>query len=130
MTDRDKIELIRNFLRDQHGRFISVTFRKKDGTLRKMNIQPATIAHRIVPETEQNASAKAAAITRAANHPNLVAAWDVRNARAVADDSRKRGVKIDPAVQRAASARSFNVYTLELIRANGKEYHVAELFGG
>ena len=129
LSKEQRAAMIREFLARQKGRFVTVEFVKKDGSIRKMNLQPATIAKRLVPESEQSDSAKRGAETRRILHPNLVAAWDVKNSRAVAQDARKRGADIDMKTMRAAAARSFDTETIREIRAMGSKLTAAELFG-
>lgn len=57
------------------GRFCSVTFIKKDGSVRVMNIQPAAIKSHLKGD-EASESAKRGVQTRKANHPNLLPVWD------------------------------------------------------
>jgi len=129
LSKEQRAAIIRKFLAEQKGRFVTVEFVKKDGSIRNMNLQPAAIAHRLVPESEQSESAKRGAETRRILHPNLIAVWDVKNSRAVAQDARKREVSPDMKTMRAAAARSFDVETIRKIRALGREIDVAEFFG-
>jgi hypothetical protein len=59
------------------GRFCAVTFRKKDGSTRRMQVQPAALRLRLKGERAPEAARRAAA-TRAARHPHLLPVWDVR----------------------------------------------------
>lgn len=129
LTKEQRAAMIREFLTRQKGRFVTVEFVKRDGSIRNMNIQPATMAKRLVPESEQSESAKRGAETRRILHPNLIAAWDVKNSRAVSQDAKKRGVDIDMKTMRAASARGFDVEMIREIRAMGSKLSAAELFG-
>ena len=57
------------------GRFCSVTFIKKDSSVRVMNIQPAAITKNLVGDDACD-SAKKAVATRKERHPNLLPVWD------------------------------------------------------
>ncbi|NAZ36251.1 hypothetical protein [Rubellimicrobium sp. CFH 75288] len=59
------------------GRFCTVTFLKKDGSLRTMQVQPAALRLREKGERALPHARRAAA-TRAARHPHLLPVWDVR----------------------------------------------------
>lgn len=59
------------------GRFCAVTFRRKDGTVRRMQVQPAALAHRVKGPLASE-PARRAAVTRALRHPHLLPVWDVR----------------------------------------------------
>ena len=58
------------------GRFCTVTFTKKDGTERTMQVQPATLRHHVKGGDATDAGKRAVA-TRKALHPNLLPVWDV-----------------------------------------------------
>ncbi len=58
------------------GRFCSVTFIKKDGSERVMNIQPARIAAAIKDPDEVSDIDKQRTQTRKANNPHLLPVWD------------------------------------------------------
>jgi hypothetical protein len=68
--------LIRSLIESAGGRFASVTFTKKDGTERVMQVQPAAGKFRVVGDAASD-SAKQAVATRKENHPNLLPIWDV-----------------------------------------------------
>ena len=61
------------------GRFMSVTFVKKDMSIRTMNIQPAAIAKAIKDPSEVSDADKQRTETRRANNPHLLPVWDVQN---------------------------------------------------
>ena len=63
------------------GRFVSVTFTKKDGSERVMRIQPATLRLHLKGENASE-SARKAALTRARRHPHLMPVWDADKAAA------------------------------------------------
>lgn len=63
-------QMIKTMLESTEGRFASVTFRKKDGSIRTMVIQPAANKYHIKGEAASQ-SAKKAVETRKANFPNL-----------------------------------------------------------
>lgn len=71
-TREEKIALIKS----AGSRFMSVSFIKKDGTDRLMQIQPAAIKNHLVGDAASD-SAKKATATRKANHPNLYPVYDV-----------------------------------------------------
>ena len=60
------------------GQFCSVTFIKKDGSERLMNIQPAVIKAHIKDPDEVSEIDKQRTATRKANNPNLLPVWDVQ----------------------------------------------------
>ncbi len=59
------------------GRFLGVEFVKKDGSLRRMQVQPAKVARDWDAELPLD-TRRQAAWTRALRHPHLVPVWDVR----------------------------------------------------
>lgn len=61
---------------DPLGRICSVTFTKKDGTERRMRVQPAALKFLVKSDHASQAGRKAAE-TRAARHPNLLPVYDV-----------------------------------------------------
>lgn len=68
--------LIRSLIESAGGQFASVTFVKKDGTERLMQVQPAAGKFHVVGDAA-SPSAKQAVETRKENHPNLLPIWDV-----------------------------------------------------
>ena len=93
------VSRMRELFDSNNGQFMMVTFVKKDGTLRKMCVQPAAAKYHVAGENASESGKKAAA-TRAANHPNLINVWDV---------DRK-------------AFRSINLETVVRIAVNGQEY--------
>ena len=81
------------------GRFCSVTFIKADGTLRRMNVQPAKLAKHVKGDAASDAGKKATA-TRKERHPHLLPVWDVK----------------------ASAPRSINLKTVKAIRIDGTSY--------
>lgn len=67
----------RDLIASAGGRFCAITFTKKDGTERRMQVQPATLRLRLKGEVASE-SAKRAALTRHERHPHLLPVWDVR----------------------------------------------------
>lgn len=59
------------------GRFISITFRKKDGTIRTLTCQPSAVKTHLSPSPSP--SHVKAAETRKKNHPNLLPVYDVHS---------------------------------------------------
>lgn len=86
----------RNLIAKAKGRFVSVTFTKKDGTQRTMRVQPATLRQHIKGDAASNAARKAIE-TRARRHPHLLAVWDTE----------------------AQAPRSVNLATVSRIAADG-----------
>ncbi len=82
------------------GRFVSVTFTKKDGSERVMRIQPATLKLHLKGENASE-SARKAALTRAKRHPHLMPVWDADK----------------------AAARSVNLATISRIAVDGAVHH-------
>jgi len=60
------------------GQFCSVTFIKKDGSERLMNIQPAVIKSHIKDPDEVRDIDKQRTAARRANNPNILPVWDVQ----------------------------------------------------
>lgn len=110
---------MRTIITKAGGTFVNVEFTKKDGTLRRMTIQPATMAHRIVPDSEASESAKRGAETRRILHPNLIPVWDVVNAHKMARHAKKNGIPVDMALMRTACARSINTDTIRSVTVKG-----------
>ena len=94
---------ISSLIYSNKGRFCSVTFIKKDGTTRKMSIQPASITSRLVGDAASD-SAKQATETRKANNPNLLPVFDAQK----------------------KEIRSINMDTIISIKANGVTYKFEE----
>ena len=86
----------RDIIASSQGRFASITFTKKDGTVRKIRVQPAKLKFHLKGEDASDAGRRAAE-TRKANHPNLLPVWDIE----------------------AFAARSVNLETISRIAANG-----------
>ncbi len=78
------------------GRFCAVTFTKKDGTERTMQVQPATLQHHVKGGAATEAGQKATA-TRKERHPHLLPVWDAK----------------------AKAPRSVNLATVSRIAVNG-----------
>lgn len=81
------------------GRFCAVTFIKKDGSERTMQIQPATLQHYVKGDAATEAGKKAVA-TRKERHPHLLPVWDAK----------------------AKAPRSVNLATVTAIRINGMSH--------
>ncbi|WP_299960783.1 hypothetical protein [uncultured Roseobacter sp.] len=94
---RAEMEAKRKMIAAARGRFVSVTFTKKDGSERQMRIQPATLKHHLRGDTASE-SARKAAQTRAERHPNLMPVWDTE----------------------ARAPRSVNLATISRIAVDGK----------
>lgn len=90
---------MRQLIESAKGRFCSVTFIKKDSTVRVMNIQPAAIKGHLIGD-KASESAKRAVETRKQNHPNLLNVWD----------NGKQGI------------RSVNLDTVTEIKLDGEVY--------
>ena len=84
------------------GRICAVTFTKKDGSLRTMKVQPASLRFRVKGEDACPAARKAAA-TRAERHPNLMPVWDIEK----------------------GAARSVNLATISRIVVDGRTHTYA-----
>lgn len=94
-----KYDQIRELLNQGKGQFVSVTFLKKDGTERTMNVQPAAGKYRVKGEAASE-PAKQAAKTRAERYPNLLNVWSVDK----------------------QAFRSINMDTVTSVRCNGETY--------
>lgn len=96
------IEARRALIRAARGRFVGVTFTKKDGTERTMIVQPAALARHVKGEAAEP-SARKAAETRAARHPHLLPVWSVA-------DAAVRSVNL-AAVSRIATGGTVHTFT-------------------
>lgn len=65
----------RRLIASSGSRFCTVTFRKKDGSLRQMRVQPASLKLHVKGDAATDAGRKGA-VTRAARHPHLLPVWD------------------------------------------------------
>jgi hypothetical protein len=92
----------RDLLASAKGRFCGVTFTKKDGTERSMQLQPAALVPRLKGD-RASASAQRASATQAARHPHLLPVWDVR----------------------ARAPRSINLCTISRIAVDGQVHRFA-----
>ena len=90
-------DFIREYMATVGSTFVSVTFVKKDGTLRTMVVNPLA-GRKTLTGTRVAASAK-----RAANHPHLLNMWDIHS----------------------AGWRSINIDTVQQITALGATHEVA-----
>ena len=99
---RAEMEAKRKMIAAAKGRFVSVTFTKKDGSERVMRIQPATLKHHLKGENASE-SARKAALTRAKRHPHLMPVWDADK----------------------AAARSLNLATVSRIAVDGAVHEFA-----
>lgn len=95
-TAKDREASKRDLITAAAGRIIAVTFTKKDGTARTMQVQPAAMAKRVKGDAATDAG-KRATLTRKATHPNLLPVWDVE----------------------AKAARSINLATVTRIATGG-----------
>lgn len=73
----EKYEFIKKKLEEAGSKFITISFVKKDGSDRQMNIQYKAMMSRLKGD-EASDSAKQAVKTRKENNPNLVAVYDVQ----------------------------------------------------
>lgn len=71
-----KRALIRQMIESAGGQFASVTFVKKDGSIRVMQVQPAAGKFHVVGDAASE-SAQQGVETRKALHPHLFPIWDV-----------------------------------------------------
>ncbi|WP_299970186.1 hypothetical protein [uncultured Roseobacter sp.] len=94
-----EMEAKRKMIAAARGRFVSVTFTKKDGSERQMRIQPATLKHHLKGD-KASESARRAAQTRAECHPHLMPVWDAE----------------------ARAPRSVNLATISRIAVDGYVY--------
>lgn len=87
----------RDLIAKAKGRFVSVTFIKKDGTPRTMRVQPANLRQHVKGDAASKA-ARAATKTRVRRHPHLLPVWD----------------------SEAQAPRSVNLATVSRIAADGQ----------
>ncbi|MEM6890770.1 MAG: hypothetical protein AAF636_21945 [Pseudomonadota bacterium] len=66
----------RALIESAKGRFVSVVFTKKDGSLREMRVQPAKLKFHVKGKAASEAAQRAVE-TRKARHPHLLPVWDV-----------------------------------------------------
>ena len=66
----------RSLIESAKGRFASVVFTKKDGSVRKMRVQPAKLKFHVKGDAASEAAQRAVE-TRKARHPHLLPVWDV-----------------------------------------------------
>ncbi len=97
-----EMEAKRRMIAAAKGRFVSVTFTKKDGTERVMRVQPATLKYHLRGDSASE-SARKAAQTRAERHPHLMPVWDADK----------------------AAARSVNLATISRIAIDGAVHEYA-----
>jgi len=67
----------RDLIASAGGRFCAVTFTKADGTVRTMQVQPATLQGHVKGDAATEAG-KRAVETRKARHPHLLPVWDAK----------------------------------------------------
>jgi hypothetical protein len=102
-TRDQKRAYITELLEEANSHFVTVEFTKKNGEERSMNIQQAALKFHVKGD-EASESAKKAVETRKANHPELMAVYDVQK----------------------HEIRSINLDTTSIVRLGGKEYVFAE----
>jgi hypothetical protein len=90
------------FLLDRaKGRFCSITFTKKDGTVRTITVQPHAVKTHLA--ANPSPSAKQAAETRKVKYPHLLPVYDIH----------------------AKTIKSINLDTVSRIKVDGIALHVA-----
>jgi hypothetical protein len=98
------LALKRRLLARAGGRFCGVEFVKKDGSVRRMQVQPAVVRSDGQGSLwAEDTPARRAARTRALRHPHLLSVWDVR----------KR------------APRTINLRTLRRLAVDGRVYRFA-----
>ncbi len=75
-ANADAYAVKRALIAKAKGQFVSITFTKKDGSLRTMRVQPATLPQRVRSNSASDV-ARRAAVTRTRRHPHLMPVWDV-----------------------------------------------------
>jgi hypothetical protein len=75
MSNERRYKQIKTLLATAGARFISIHFKKKDGSDRQMTFNPAAAPKRVKGENASE-QAQRAAETRATNNPNLINVWD------------------------------------------------------
>ena len=99
MNRIDRKSVVKAMLDTSRSRFMSIDFIKKDGTRRKMVINPRAVATHLA--ANPSPAGRQAAETRRKNHPNLIPVYEVG-----------KGIK------------SINTDTVLAVRMGGSEYHV------
>lgn len=74
MTTTNKVETIKNIIKADGTKLMSVTFIKKDGTERVMSFNPKTAVGLVGEKASE--SSKQAIATRKANNPSLISVCD------------------------------------------------------
>ena len=92
----------RDLIASAGGRFCGVTFTRKDGTERRMQVQPAALRLREKGPVASD-RAQRATHTRQERHPHLLPVWDVR----------------------ARAPRSINLRTVSRIAVDGRVHRFA-----
>ena len=92
----------RDLIASAGGRLCGVTFTKNDGTLRRMQVQPAALRLREKGDLASD-RARRASHTRHERHPHLFPVWDVR----------------------ARAPRSINLRTVSRIAVDGRVHDFA-----
>lgn len=82
------------------GRFMSVTFIKKDGSERTLTISPKAVATHLAENPSE--SAKKATETRKANNPHLYPVYDVQ-------EKRIKSVNLDTIIRVKMDGTTYNV---------------------
>lgn len=97
-----EMEAKRRMIAAAKGRFVSITFTKKDGSERVMRVQPATLKYHLKGDSASEAAQRAVK-TRAERHPHLMPVWDADK----------------------AAARSVNLATISRIAIDGAVHEYA-----
>jgi len=101
-----KYRQIRAFIAQNGSRFMSISFKKKDGSNRTINFNPSAAKNRTKGETVSS-SAQQAVETRKINNPNLLNVWEQNNP----DDVTKfRSINMDTVYQIKAGKHTLNFY--------------------
>lgn len=102
----NNIQIIRNILKENGSAILRVTFDKKDGSERKMSVNPRFVKG-LVTEYKSE-STKQAVETRKKNNPNLMSVMDIQLKRKGEADYK--------------CWRSVNLETVKEIKSRGKVY--------
>lgn len=102
--ERREMEEKRRLIESAKGRFARVVFIKKDGSIRRMTVQPAKLKLHVKGETASEAAQKGRGDPQGpSSHPHLMPVWDTE----------------------AQAPRSVNLNTITRISVNGKTHRYA-----
>lgn len=103
MIDDARYDKIKNMINENGGRFVTVQFVKKDGSIRRMQVQPAALKMHVKGEAASD-QAKRATATRKKNNPHLMSVFDVQKGAI-------RSINLDTVQEIAMKGKTFDLRT-------------------